>query len=105
MATISRPYAKGRGLNSNDPYNDMIAGFPLPNGTITSSETWVFKFGRRRLTPDTTVLVWRWETQSTNGTDKRCMQSFESLAASILDALGNGYVPGSRMVVEHTDVA
>jgi len=91
-------------MNSNDPHNDMISGFLLANGTMMSSETWVFKFGRRRLTADTTVLVWRWETQSTNGTDKRCTQSFESLAASILDARGNGYAPGSRMVVEHTDV-
>jgi hypothetical protein len=70
-----------------------------------SSETWVFTFARRRLTPDSTVLVWRWETQSPNGMQKRCTQSFESLAASILDARGNGYAPGSRVVVEHTDVA
>jgi hypothetical protein len=91
-------------MNSNDPHNDMISGFLLAKRAMMSSETWVFKFGRRRLTTDTTVLVWRWETQSTNGTNKRCTQSFESFAASILDARGKGYAPGSRMVVEHADV-
>ena len=91
-------------MTSNAPYTDMISDVLLANRPIMSSETWVFTFARRRLTPDTTVLVWRWETQSTNGTDKRCTQSFESLAASISDARGNGYAAGSRMVMEHTNI-
>jgi hypothetical protein len=74
----------------------------IGNRAVMNSETWVFSFGRRRLTADTTVLVWRWELQEFGGTGKRSSHEFENLAACIQDARGSGYTPGSRLLVEHT---